>query len=253
MLIELNQEIMEGLSKTEREIVVFINENEKRLAELSIVDIAFDTYTSPSTVSRAIRKCGINGFNELRYRLTEKGADKDIQNMGEILNKSLIEAQRVLEQISLASVLEFISVIKGASRVFVLARGLTEYVAQEFTLKLQLLDFNAVFFSDPNIMRKKSETMRADEALVIFSLNGGTRELIESAQNANHRKAKVVTCCCNENSELIQVSNVNLIGFKHRHDAITEYEVASRVSLHMMARIIIDYLVEEQGKTVFRT
>ena len=63
MLIELNQEILEGLSKTEREIVVFINENEKRLAQLSIVDIAFDTYTSPSTVSRAIRKCGINGFN----------------------------------------------------------------------------------------------------------------------------------------------------------------------------------------------
>lgn len=79
MLIELNQEIMEGLSKTEKEIVVFINENEERLAELSIVDISFETFTSPSTVSRAIRKCGINGFNELRYRLTEKESDKNIQ------------------------------------------------------------------------------------------------------------------------------------------------------------------------------
>lgn len=248
MLIELNQEIMEGLSKTEKEIVVFINENEERLAELSIVDISFETYTSPSTVSRAIRKCGINGFNELRYRLTEKESDKNIQNMGEILNKSLIEAQRVLEQISLTSVLDIISVIKESRRIFVVARGLTEYVAQEFTLKLQLLDYNAVFFSDPNIMRKKTETICTDEVLVIFSLNGRTRELIESAQNANRRKAKVITCCCNENSELVGLSNINLIGFKHRHDAITDYEVASRVSLHMMSRIMVDYLVEEHEK-----
>lgn len=51
---------------------------------MSIVDIAFETYSSPSTVSRAIRKCGINGFNELRYRLTEKEGNAQIQNMGEI-------------------------------------------------------------------------------------------------------------------------------------------------------------------------
>lgn len=93
MLIELNNEITECLSKTELEIVRFINENEERMPKLSIVEIAFDTFTSPSTVSRAIRKCGLNGFNELRYRLTVKAKEKDIQNMGEVMNKSLIEAQ----------------------------------------------------------------------------------------------------------------------------------------------------------------
>ena len=90
MLIELNQEKSDRLSKTEQEVIKYINENEKKLSELSIVDIAFETYSSPSTVSRAIRKCGINGFNELRYRLTVKESNTQIQNMGEILNKSFI-------------------------------------------------------------------------------------------------------------------------------------------------------------------
>ena len=58
-------------------------------------------------------------------------------------------------------------------------------------------------------------------------------------------KRQVITCCCNEDSELIELSNCNVIGFKHEHDAIRDYEVASRVALHMIARIIIDYLVEE--------
>lgn len=247
MLIELNQEKAGGLSKTEQEVIRFINENEARLHELSIVDIAFDTYSSPSTVSRAIRKCGINGFNELRYKLTVKESDTKIQNIGEILNKSLIEAQRVLEQISMTTILDVITVMKNSKRIFVLARGLTEYVAQEFTLKLQLLDYNVVFFGDPNIMRKKTEDMKMDETLILFSLNGKTPELIESARNANRSKAKVITCCCNEDSELVGLSNYNIIGYKHGHDAIRDYEVASRVALHMVARIIIDYLVEEHG------
>ncbi len=245
MLIELNQEKSDRLSKTEQEVIKYINENEKKLSELSIVDIAFETYSSPSTVSRAIRKCGINGFNELRYRLTVKESNTQIQNMGEILNKSLIEAQRVLEQISLTTILDIVGALKGARRIFVLARGLTEYVAQEFTLKLQLLDFNVVFFGDPNIMRQKTGNLNSDELVIIFSLNGKTPDLIESARKAKLRNAKVITCCCNEDSELIELSNCNVIGFKHEHDAIRDYEVASRVALHMIARIIIDYLVEE--------
>ena len=46
MIIELSPNILENLSKTELEIVNFINDNEERLSELSIVDIAFETYSS---------------------------------------------------------------------------------------------------------------------------------------------------------------------------------------------------------------
>ena len=86
MIIELSPNILENLSKTELEIVNFINDNEERLSELSIVDIAFETYSSPSTVSRAIRKCGINGFNELRYKLTQKVENKEIHDLNEIMD-----------------------------------------------------------------------------------------------------------------------------------------------------------------------
>lgn len=50
MIIKLTKEILERLSKTEREVIKFINENEEHLSELSIVDIAHETYSSPATV-----------------------------------------------------------------------------------------------------------------------------------------------------------------------------------------------------------
>lgn len=243
MIIELNNDIYNSLTQTEREIVKFINNNEDRLSQLSIVEIAFETYSSPSTVSRAIRKCGINGFNELRYRLTGQAKESDVHNMGEVLNKSLLEAQRVIEQISVPNILKIISSIKKASRTFIFARGLTEYVGEEFALKLQLLDCNAVFIRDPNIMRIKTKHLKKDEIVFIFSLNGRTQELIESAQNANLCDAIVITCCCNENSPLLPLSKYSVVGYKCKHNAITEYEVSSRLPLQIISRIIIDYMV----------
>lgn len=140
MIIELSPNILENLSKTELEIVNFINDNEERLSELSIVDIAFETYSSPSTVSRAIRKCGINGFNELRYKLTQKVENKEIHDLNEIMNKSLIEATSVIEHMSLTNLLNILHTMRDAKRknerILIFARGLSELVAQEFCMKL---------------------------------------------------------------------------------------------------------------------
>ena len=50
MIINLNENIIKKLTKTEYEIVKFINNNQKILQDLSIVDIAFETFSSPATV-----------------------------------------------------------------------------------------------------------------------------------------------------------------------------------------------------------
>ncbi len=92
-------------------------------------------------------------------------------------------------------------------------------------------------------MRIRSQHIQSDEIIIIFSLNGKTLELIEAAENAGLRNANVVTCCCNENAPLIEQSTCSLIGYKHSHVAIKEYEVSSRLPLQMIARIIIDYIV----------
>lgn len=242
MIIDLNQENIQKLTKTEVEIIRFINDNEEQLHDLSIVDIAFETFSSPSTVSRAIRKCGISGFNELRYKTIINTRNKEIVNIGEIFNKSLIEAQNVLEQVSITSILESIAILINASRVFVLGRGLSEYVADEFAFKLQLLNINAVSIKDPNIMKQRAKTIHSNECIFIFSLNGKTQELIESAKYASINGCKIINCCCNDHSDINQYSNINLIGYKHAHQAITEYEVSSRVPLSIISRLIIDYM-----------
>ncbi|MBE5976879.1 MAG: MurR/RpiR family transcriptional regulator [Paenibacillaceae bacterium] len=242
MIIPLDSEIIGNLTKTELEITNFINSHENTLHTMSIVDIAFETYSSPSTVSRAIRKCGLNGFNELRYRSGNKVKSEEIQSMNELFNKTLIEAQAVHERISLTDILTVIQCLKEARQISVFARGLTTYVAQELSLKLQLLDYNVFFTDDPNIMQVKASKLKERDVLFILSLNGQTPELISSAVTANQKGNCVISCCCNPKSRLISSSKISLVGFKHSHQAIKEFEVSSRIPLYMICRIIIDYM-----------
>lgn len=242
MILPLTAETLSGLTKTEREVVQFINQNEDRLSQLSIVDIAYETFSSPATVSRAIRKCRINGFNELRYKLAAGDRDQQVVEVNEILNKSLVEALRTVEQISMADVLRCSRLIREAGRVYVFARGLTHYIASEFCFKLQLMNINAMATDDPKIMVSISQTIDPRSLVVIFSLNGRTQELVDSAAAACGQGCPVISCSCNGDSELGKYSVIHIVGYKHSHVSFRSYEVTTRLPLLIISRVLIDQL-----------
>ena len=242
MLIEINREITERLSKTELAIVRFINEHEKEFSELSIVDIAMETFSSPATVSRAIKKCNISGFSELRFRSMQKEKRKPFHQASEIILQSLNEVQAVIEGVSIAKLINVSDRIKNAAKVYVLGRGLSEYVSEEFSLKLQLLGIDSMFIRDPNIMRRKTQSVHQEDLIINFTLNGATREIIESSANARSNGAGIVTICCNGESPLIPMSDIAFIGYSDPVSAIMQYEVRSRLPLHVLSRIITEYL-----------
>lgn len=245
MLIDLTKEIVERLSKTELEVIQFINNNEYKIPNLSILDVAFETFTSPATVSRAIKKCDVAGFVELRYRSTKKQSNKKINIANEIMHQSLNEIQNIISSISATQILQAVDIIRNTDKVYVLGRGLSEYVADEFSMKLQLLEKNSMFIKDPNIMKIKSKNIKDDAVVVVFSLNGHTPEILESVENLKNGGAKVIVCCCNMESVLIKEADVALVGYSEPYSALEEYEVKSRLPLYVISRMITEYLANK--------
>ena len=241
MLIEITKDIAKRLSQTEFEVVQFINNNEERLPSLSIIDVAFETYTSPATVSRAIKKCDVSGFVDLRYRSMKQNGDEKNNAVNEIMHQSLHEVQSIISSISATQILDAVNIIKDSDKIHVLGRGLSEYVAEEFSMKLQLLNKDSVFIKDPNIMKIKSKNIKGSSAVVVFSLNGYTPEILEAVENTKNSGAKVIVCCCNLESELIMKADVALIGYSEPYSTLTEYEVKSRIPLYVISRMIIEY------------
>lgn len=244
MIIEVSNELFEKLTPTEKSVVDYINSNTNKLSNMSIVDVAEESFTSPATVSRTIKKCGFEGFSELRYKISAKEEHNyDSKKVNEILGKSLIEVTKTIENISITNVLNIVKIIKESKRIYILARGLTELVAQEFNLKLQLLGYNTFLIVDPNIMMKICKTIDREDVVIAFSLRSETKEILESVKSAKKSGAMVVTCCCVRKGILEEYSDVTLIGYKQSRTSIKEFEVTSRLPLSIISRAIIDYLI----------
>ena len=244
MLIKINHSFYDKLTSTEKQVITFINANTDKIANMSISAVAEQTFSSPATVSRTIKKCGIDGFAELRYLLSKKNSESENSiQVNEILKKSLMEVTNTIEHISIDQILKSIELIKKAPRIYILSRGLTILVAQEFSLKLQLLGYNIFQISDAAIMKKVSADIKSNELMIIFSISGTTEELVVSAENAKSLGAKLITCTCAENSPLVKMANIPLWGYKHKHTSITTVDVTSRFPLYVLSRIIIDYLI----------
>ena len=244
MIIEVNDSIIEKLTPNEKSVVHYLNYHSSKLSNMSIVDVAEESFTSPATVSRTIKKCGFEGFSELRYKISAKeNHNTDSKKINEILGKSLIEVTKTIENISITNVLNIVKFIKESNRIYILARGLTELVAQEFNLKMQLLGYNTFLIVDPNIMMNICKTIDKKDLVIAFSLRAETKEILESVKSAKVSGAKIVTCCCIRKSILEEYSDVTIVGYKQARTSIKEFEVTSRLPLFIISRAIIDYLI----------
>lgn len=244
MIIEIEQGKLKKLTAAEQEVVNYINENYKKIPTMSITDVAEESFTSPATVSRTIKKCGMEGFSELRYRISSKyNWNKETEEINTILDKSFVEVTKTIENIKVDSILKITSLIKGSRRVVILAKGLTELVAQEFTLKLQLLGYNTFFLNDSNIMSKIELLIKQEDLLFIFSLKNGTPELNIAAKVAYEKGIDVVSCCCVKGADFEKFSTVVVNGYKQQRISIKQFEVTSRLPLFIISRVIIDYLI----------
>ena len=168
MLIEVTQELKARLTASELQVVSWLNENEEKIPDDSINQIAEESFTSPATVSRAIRKAGFNGIAELKYRVSAKMnyvADEKVVN--EIFNKSLTECQKTIEALDVDTILRVIRYIKFSEKIYIVARGTTKLIARDFEFQLQMLGYNAYLLSDSQILKVSYKLFKKDDLVTV--------------------------------------------------------------------------------------
>ncbi len=248
MLIKIDQNFHKHLTETEHTVITFLNAHVEDIMRMSITDVAEATYSSPATVSRTIKKCGFSGFAELRYRVAREteSAGHDSLAVNEIFNKSLLEVTRTIDHLSQEIVLSVVKELRTAPRIYLLSRGLSEHVAEEFALKLQLLGCNVFANSDAATMQEITSNAKPHELVVIFTLSGKTPELVSAAENALSRGGRLITITCGPpDSPLAQLAHRTVFGYRHQHVSIRSVDAASRLPLYVISRILIDYLSQE--------
>lgn len=244
MLIEITDEVKSNITSSEQEVIDWLNENEEEIPNYSINQIADASFTSPATVSRTIRKAGFHGIAELKYRISAKMnyvADEKVVN--EIFNHSISECRKTIEALDVDTILRVIRYIKFSEKIYIVARGTTKLIADDFEFQLQMLGYNAYVLSDSQILQISHRLFKEDDLVIIFTVKNSTPDLEMAAKFAKENGGKVVTCCCISGTSLEQYSDLTILGGPKNNNIIEEFNIASRLPLHIISRTLIDYLM----------
>lgn len=242
MLLHVSESCKKSLSPSEESVIRYINANEHRICDLSITQIAEESFTSAATVSRAIRKCGIQGIAQLRYLVhSERKDQQESFLVNDILKKSYTECTNTIANIRIDSILEITSLIRSASKIYIIAMGLTALVAQEFQTELQLLRFNTCLLTDSELIKRMKFIIGPSDLLVIFTVKNSTPDLVTAATIAKKQSAKVVTCCCIRDTALDDLSDVIIYGESQSVMPDSQFGLRSRLPLNIISRTIIEY------------
>ncbi|MFD1449025.1 MurR/RpiR family transcriptional regulator [Oceanobacillus profundus] len=240
-----------SLSESERYLLEYIHKNIDDIATMSIVTLSEQATVSTATIVRLMKKIGYNGYTSFKYRLKQDKKMVDVndqlgdidENIKRAIRKNEEEVLKTIQLQSIGQIEDTVQKIHDADKIYIFARGFSEMIAKEMTVKLQVMGKTCESHDDPNIIRIKSSKIKKNELAFFISLSGETLELVEACQNLNIKQVTTITLTTNVNSSLSRLSDMTLLGYKSDYSLFPEYEVRSRLSLNVIARVLLDAYV----------
>ncbi len=142
-----------------------------------------------------------------------KNIDSQIQSA---IFKNQEEVINTLNYLDSSLIEDALVAVKYSKKITIFARGFSEHISNEMTVKLQLLDKHCEEHTDPNIIRIKSRKFTRDDLVIFVSLNGETEELVEAAQFCKQNNVKTILLTTNKESSLFRLCDINLLGYKSK-------------------------------------
>ncbi|MBW0258552.1 MurR/RpiR family transcriptional regulator [Bacillus safensis] len=250
-LFNIPSDVYQTLSETERYLLNYIHQHLEDISTLSIVTLSERANVSTATIVRLMKKIGYNGYTSFKYRLKQEkkmtDASDQLKNIDEdiklAIRKNEEEVLKTIQLQSIGQIEDAVQKIHNADKIYIFGRGFSEMIAKEMTIKLQLIGKTCEVHDDPNIIRLKSRDIEKSELAIFVSLNGETTELVEACQNLSMKQVTTITVTTRIDSTLSKISDMTLVGYKGEQSFFPDYEVRSRLSLHVIARILLDAYV----------
>lgn len=234
------------LTNSEQQAIDYINDNVDTIADMTISEIAEKAFVSASTISRAIKKCGIGQLVDVRHQLAVREIAEKNFVANNILEGVYREFTKTIERIDTTAVLQFVEYLRSAKTIYILAQGCTMLAAQEFQTQLRWLGIIASVEWDPQVMQKLHMLVEEDDLVVVYSVANSNPELFVGVQNAKSKNAKVVTCCCKAGTPLEEYSDVVInVGYYSSNIQKNGFSSVSLMGLHAITRTIIEFLITQ--------
>ena len=240
----------ENLTKSERKIAQVILKNPAIVVNENIAQLAKRAGVSEPSIVRFCRRFGADGYPSFKLVLGTTVSQDSIKNIesvkqgdsvSDVISKVVGQAKNSVNNLSRNLSEEIcarvIDAVSQSRRIMVIAQGLSEFIAVDFTNRMLNLGFACERYSDKQSMSLAASTLRTGDVLIAISGTGENLDVI-CASILARRVGGVVIGLCPEECTLAQ--NCALV-MKCQEDVVlgTDAMLSNRLSLMLMGQVII--------------
>lgn len=242
------ENILPQLSKSEKIVATYIKDHPWEIIELSVAALAEACGVSDPTVVRAYKKLGFSGFEDLKLTLAQATALPDetvheridandsVKDVRDKVFQSAVFALHFTRDMLDPGDLEAAArVLMNARKIVIFGLGGSVSVAMDLHHKLLRMGLDVTVCTDPHLQIIKGNFLDERDAVFAISHSGNSRCVVDSAQAAKNRGAKIITLTGAGRSPLSKLANVSLN--TNSNDA--KYNVVS-IASRVAALAIVD-------------
>lgn len=235
------------LSSLEKKVVEFMASSPDEVAKMTARDLSEKLFISKTTIINLCKKLGFEGYTELKYYLKQSlqedksTADKKEEiSFEEILRDLREEAEKTLNLQKEETVAKMAEILMTARTVYVVARGASKPFGSYLNTRLAMLKIRTIFVDDFNLIDNIKDHIEPDEAVLLLSLSGNTRKILDIAKGAKIRGAKVLVLTGFADNKAEKYADCVLYSYAKTTDTEVN-DLISRVGMHLSLQILLSY------------
>lgn len=250
IFVTLN-EFIKKASDTENQIIKYIINNPKKCINISIYELAKNTYSSTSTIVKISKKLGFNGFKDFKQTLifeiglsehTKNISYKDkncstkelIDNLANMHINSINHTKSIIDMNILEKVMFHII---NTEIIYLFGIGSSFLVAKDFQQKMLRLGKICILSEDYHMQLLHSKTISKNYIAIAFSYSGQTEVIYDCCENIKINDAILISITRLSASKISSISDFNLYTSNHE-DIIRNGAFSSRISQLYMVDIL---------------
>ncbi len=261
-----------------------LNQSQKRVADtflrhpdvltMSIAEIAAQSDTSASAITRFVRKFGYEGLDTFRIAMAQSSnaiASNDIIEIDPIVQKNddlstIIDKVAVMLSTTVSDTANFldekviqeaISALKKARRIYLIGVGSSGVIAYDLAHKFNRAGFLALHSWDGHMVMENLAYLNEQDVVLSFSYSGETKEVLAALDIARERGAQSYIVTKNQSNEISKrVSGVIPIPTTEhllRVGAIASFESSFQVATVLYLGVIEEMIGPKLTKRMKKT
>lgn len=253
-----------SLSKAEKKVADYILEEKGKIIYQTLLEISKNINVGEATIIRFVRRIGFSGFQDLKLEIA-KETNTDDENStisGENNNyENYIEenAERIVQTITntKATLIKdnlnlAIKIITDAKRVFFYGVGASGFTANEAQVRFMRLGVIGSSVIDPHFQSMYSSIINDEDVIIVFSISGYTKDIIEAVKIAKEEKAKIIAITSYILSPIAQLADCVLLTAA-KENPLEGGSFTGKISqLYIIDLLCSEYLMQNKKSAVLQ-